>query len=277
LKGVSARRTTRYGLDTKILRVNKQIYAEARNVFIGKNTFYVTSMPSQTDDDLEGSGALEPPLQVRDFPLVRHLEIDPLYYPKELRTEPGVGGWKPICPAAERYIMNLTHLLTFVKSTLLTLQFTADTRPYASFSDVFEALSTDDESLEEDLLDVKKILTAFHVAENNLRFTKAILELVMIRSIPVAFSFPDSDFNFDVAKDELCKRGLLFLACQVVFVRSEIKIKAMLEGLGDDGLDAVEDEEDSERALATSGVLDLPRRESVDMIQEARQVVEMLK
>jgi hypothetical protein len=277
LKGINARRTTKYGLDTKILRVNKQIYAEARNVLFGKNTFYVTAMPSQTDDDVEGSGAFEPPLQVKDLPLIRHLEIDPLYYPKKLRTEPGVGGWRPICPAAERYVMNLTHLLNFVKSTLLSLRFTADTRPYASFSDeVFGAVSTDFESVDEDSLDVKRVLTGFHLVESNPRFNKTLSDMVAIRSIPVTFLFPESDFKFDVVKGELCKRGLLFLACQVVFARSEIKIKAMLDGLSDDGLDEAEEEE-IQSASASTLALTGQRRESVGVVQEARRVVEMLK
>ncbi|KZM19178.1 uncharacterized protein EKO05_0006422 [Ascochyta rabiei] len=278
LRGISARRTTKHGLDTKIFRVNKRIYAEARSVFFGKNTFYITSMPSQFGDDVEGSGAFEPPLQVKDLPLIRHLTIDPLYYPKKLMTEPGVGGGKPICPAAERYVMNLTHLLAFVKSTLLSLSFKADTRPYASFSDeVYGAFSPDDESSEEESLDVRKMLTGFHVIEGNRRFTKAMSELTAVRSIPVAFSFPESDFNFNVEKSELCKRGLLFLACQTVFARSEIKIKAMLGGLSDDGLDEVEEEEANESAYMQADAEGGQRRQSVCIVQGVRRVVELLK
>ncbi|KAF3008959.1 hypothetical protein E8E13_011439 [Curvularia kusanoi] len=276
LKGTLARRTTRYGLDTKILRVNKQIYAEARNAFFGKNTFYITSAPHQSsngdnninnddeDDDDEGSGAFEPPLQVKDLALIRHLEIDPLYYPKTLKTQPGVGGWKPVCPAAERYILNLTHLLTLVESTLLSLSFKTDTRPYAGFSD--------EEGLD-DTLDVKKILTSFHVIEGHSRFRKAVADLAAVRNVLVTFNFPESDFNFNVEKQELCKRGLLFLACQTVFARSEIKIKAMLEGLGDDGLEDGEGEENESVPI----LLDAPRRESVGVVHEARRVVESMK
>lgn len=271
LKGVVARGNARYGLDTKILRVNRQIYAEARNAFFGKNTFYITSLSALTCSSIEGSGAFEPPLQAKDLPLIRHLEIDPLYYPKTLKTEPGVGGWKPICPAAERYIMNLTHLLTFVKATLLSLSFKADTRPYAGFSDeVVGVLAEEDDESMDDSLDVRKILTAFHVIEGNLRFRKAVAELDAVRSIAVSFNFPESDFNFNVEKGELCKRGLLFLASQTIFARSEIKIKAMLEGLSDDGLDEAEEEETASMAIAG-------RRESVGVVQEARRVVEAMR
>lgn len=279
MKGVTARQHTRYGLDTKILRVNKQIHAEARNAFFGKNTFYITSLPStSSDSDLEGSGAFEPPLQARDLPLIRHLEIDPLYYPKHLKTSPAVGGWKPLCPAADRYIMNLTHLLGFVKATLLSLRFTADTRRYASFSDeVFGALAADggdDEEALDDALDVKKVLTAFHVIEGNARFRCAVADLVAVRSVGVAFVFPESEFNYVVEKGELCKRGLLFLACQTVFARSEIKIKAMLEGFSEDELNEAEDDEANESG---DGTLGGQRRESVGVMQEARRVVEMMR
>lgn len=278
VKGLSARRTTRYGLEMNILQVNKQTYAEARNVFFGKNTFYITSIPSQSDDDVEGSGAFEPPLQIKDLALIRHLEIDPLYYPKKLRTGLDVDGWKPICPPAERYVMNLTHLLTLVKSTLLTLRFTADTRPYVTFGDeVSGVVSTEDETLDEDAVDVKKVLTAFHAMESNPRFTMALSSMAMIRTVPVTFLFPDSDFDFDVAKHQLCQKGLLFLACHVVFARSEIKIKAMLDELSDDGLDEAEEEEAGQSALVSTGALDLYRRESAGVVQEARRIVEMLK
>lgn len=273
LKGVVARGTTRYGLETKILRVNKQIYAEARNAFFGRNTFYVTSLPNQTDDDTEGSGAFEPPLQVKDLSLIRHLVVDPLYYPKKLQTQPSVGGWKPVCPAAERYVMNLTHLLTLVESTLLSLSFNTDTRPYASFSsEMFDTLSSDDEGLDV-ALDVKKVLTAFHIIEEHSRFRKAVSDLHCVRDVAVTFNFPESDFNFNVEKRELCKRGLLFLACQTVFARSEIKIKAMLEELGDDGSEEARYEESENGSI----LLDGPRRESVSVVQEARRVVEMMK
>lgn len=275
LKGAVARRGSKYGLCTSILRVNKQTHAEARAAFFGKNTFYISSLPPRicTDDDVEGSGAFEPPLQAKDLPLIRHLQIDPLYYPKMLTTYSGAtGGWKPVCPAAQRYIMNLTHVLSFVRSTLLSLSFKTDTRPYAGFSDeVFGVLAgelaEEDEGLD-DALDVKKILTSFHVIEENLRFREAVRELEAVRSVAVTFNFPESDFNFQVEKEELCKRGLLFLASQTIFARSEIKIKAMLDRMGDEGLDEEEEEDD---AISLTG----RRRESV--VEEARRVVEAMK
>ncbi|KAJ4410399.1 hypothetical protein N0V91_001883 [Didymella pomorum] len=273
LQGVVARRSTKYALSTSILRTNKQIYAEARACFFSRNTFHISSLPpvDTTDADTEGSGAFEPPLQAKDLPLIRHLVIDPLYYPKTLTTVPGARGWKPVCPAAERYIMNLTHILAFVRSTLLSLSFATDTRPYAGFSDeAFGAsamtLEEDDERLD-DALDVKKILTSFHVIEGNLRFRQAVRELSAIRSVAVSFNFPESDFQFQVEKAELCKRGLLFLASQTIFARSEIKIKAMLEGMGDDELEGVEEGD----AVLLAG----QRRESV--VEEARRIVEAMK
>lgn len=277
LKGVVARRGTKYGLSTSILRTNQQIYAEARAAFFSRNTFYISSLPppATTDDDVEGSGAFEPPLQPKDLPLIRHLHIDPLYYPKTLTTYSGARGWKPVCPAAERYVMNLTHVLTFVRSTLLSLAFRTDTRPYAGFGDggvgalaAGDLAAQDHDEGLDDALDVKKILTGFHVIEGNLRFSKAVRELDAVRSVAVSFTFPESDFNFEVEKAELCKRGLLFLASQTIFARSEIKIKAMLDKMDDEGLDEVEEEE---YAMSMTGL----RRESV--VDEARRVVEAMK
>ncbi|KAF3052170.1 hypothetical protein E8E11_005487 [Didymella keratinophila] len=276
LKGVVARRSSRYGLSTSILRTNKQIYAEARACFFSRNTFHISSLPPPTSDDAdtEGSGAFEPPLQAKDLPLIRHLVIDPLYYPKILTTFPGARGWKPVCPAAERYIMNLTHVLTFVRPTLLSLSFATDTRPYAGSSDeVFGAVASDlaldeDDEGMDDALDVKKILTSFHVIEGNMRFRKAVRELHGVRSVAVSFNFPESEFKFQVEKGELCKRGLLFLASQTIFARSEIKIKAMLEGIGGDELELAEE---GEGAVLLTG----QRRESI--VEEARRVVEAMK
>lgn len=67
----------------------------------------------------------------------------------------------------------------------------------------------------EDALDVKSISTSFHIIYSNIRFTKAVSELVMVRSTPVAFPFPEEMFSFDVAKDEFCGRGLVYLVCRV--------------------------------------------------------------
>lgn len=138
---------------------------------------------------------------------------------------------------------------------------------------MFGVLSSDDESLD-DALDVKKLLTAFHVIEGNARFRNAVSDLEAVRNIAVTFLFPESDFNYKVEKQELCKRGLLFLACQTVFARSEIKIKAMLEGFSGDELDDVEEDEANESSTVLSAG---QRRESVGVVQEARRVVEMMK
>lgn len=246
IKGPSARGTTRYGLSTAILRVNRQINAEARSAFFGKNTFYITSVrgtrcPSPSpnnhedagEEEEEGTGAFSPPLQLHDLPLVRHLEIDPLFYPARQPSSSSVSGRTP-CLAAQRYVLNLAYLLALVRPSLRSLSFTADARPYAVPQNE-EGGEDDGEDEDEDgALNIPKLLTSFHVIEGHVRFRKAVADLAAVKHIAVSFFFPESEFCFEVEKGELCRRGLLFLACQTVFARSEIGVRALLEGLGDD-------------------------------------------
>ena len=251
IKGPSARGTTRYGLSTAILRVNRQINAEARSAFFGKNTFYITSVrgtrcPSPSpnnhedagEEEEEGTGAFSPPLQLHDLPLVRHLEIDPLFYPTRQPSSSSGAGAKTPCLAAQRYVLNLAYLLALVRPSLRSLSFTADARPYAVPQNE-EGGEGDDEG-EDGALNIPKLLTSFHVIEGHVRFRKAVADLAAVKHIAVSFFFPESEFCFEVEKGELCRRGLLFLACQTVFARSEIGVRALLEGLGDD--DGVEDD-----------------------------------
>ena len=275
IKGPSARGTTRYGLSTAILRVNRQINAEARSAFFGKNTFYITSVrgtrspsPSpnnpeeneeEEEEEEEGTGAFSPPLQLHDLSLVRHLEIDPLFYPtRQPRSSSSTG--KPACPAAQRYVLNLTYLLALVRPSLRSLRFTADARPYAGF----ESDDENDEEAVDGALDIPRLLTSFHVMEGHARFRKAVADLASVKHVAVSFLFPESEFHFEVEKGELCRRGLLFLACQTVFARSEIGVRALLEGLG---------EEDGELADGEVGdglgAFDGARRGSV-VVQEVR-------
>jgi hypothetical protein len=50
IKGPVARlhQAETYGLNTAILRTNKQIHDEARTVFLGRNTFSINSLPRTT-------------------------------------------------------------------------------------------------------------------------------------------------------------------------------------------------------------------------------------
>ncbi|KAF2131194.1 hypothetical protein P153DRAFT_271804, partial [Dothidotthia symphoricarpi CBS 119687] len=261
LKGPTARQTAKYNLHTSIMRVSRKFHAETRSVFFGKNTFYLSSIPpspgrpgtadhqqQQRQDDRhhDGSGAFEPPLQLPDLPLVRHLEIDLLYYPAVLTTVPQLDGcgWRPLCTGAERYAATLGHVLTFVRNTLSSLKFIADVQPYmvergdgSSTDETEEETDTEtdaEEAEEEESFDVKKLLTGFHAAGTNPRFNAALADLPF-PDIPVSFVFPDSYFGFVVEKEVLCKRGLLFLAGQVVFARNELRMRALLEEL--DGLE----------------------------------------
>ena len=311
IKGPPARSpTTRYNLSTAILRVNKQINAEARSAFFGRNTFYITSLPSTRssstakgegvgeEEEEEGSGAFSPPLQLPDLPLVRHLEIDPLFPPPPPSTPTlrsshhpgsgssgGGGGEKKPSRAAQRYVLNLTYLLILVRPTLRSLSFTADARGYGvepaplpssaslspsslplSPSPSFSEDENENEEEEEDrderdetsTLHIPTLLSAFQTLESHTRFLKAVSDLDSIKHLRVSFFFPESEFRFEVERQELCKRGLLFLACQTVFARSEIGIRAVLEGLE-------RGEEEEEEGV---GAFDGTRRGSV--VQDVR-------
>ncbi|KAH7361201.1 hypothetical protein BKA66DRAFT_444773 [Pyrenochaeta sp. MPI-SDFR-AT-0127] len=253
LKGIVARGDDKYDLHTAILRVNKQIYEEARSIFFGKNTFYISSLlPLATNDGEEGSGGFEPPLQLKQLSLVRHLEVDLLYYPKTIQTirdSSHKGSWKPFCPAAERYVMSLSFLLGAMKSSLLSLKLCADSRRYAQLSAAdcgpeLQAssiggapISREAEPEEEvDALSVQKLLTGFHMADTSPRFLSALSNL-SFRSVPLRFDFPESYFDFVVDKPLLVRRSLVVLAGQVLLARSDIMLKAVMAELGDDHVD----------------------------------------
>jgi hypothetical protein len=283
LTGPHARRTTTYSLHTSILRVNRQVYLEARTVFFGKNTFRITSIPpAGLDTD---SGAFEPPLQPKDLPLIRSLEVDMLYYAAgTLQTVPGPRlGWAPACKAAERYVSSVTHLLGFVRPSLLRLSFVADARVYAT-------ADTDGDADADDALDVKKLLTAFHVAEGNPRFNALLAQMPLVRHIPVSFLFPESFYAGTLrcgagADAGAADSSLFLLACQVVLARSEVRVRALLETLeGGAGVEGVGEEEGiggggmaDMTALAPRVALAWPSGDAVAVVQRAARALEMMK
>lgn len=123
LKGCLRRRTTKYGLDLAILRVNRQIFNEASPVFFGENVFHITPSPPLHGDGREGYGAMEPPLQLTHLALVHHLEIDVLY-PLEDKYPSIYAKWdkEKNGHPAERYMKNLSFVLDAARGSLRTLQ-----------------------------------------------------------------------------------------------------------------------------------------------------------
>jgi hypothetical protein len=224
LRGPVARQDTKYGLHTAILRTNKQIHSEALPIFLGKNTFYITSVQPlssyDNEDEEEGSGAFEPPLQLTSLPLIRHLEIDLSYYPSTLRTTTGqrTGVWRPMCVGAERYIISLSYLLGAVRKNLLSLKLCADTRRYVEE--------------EEASLDTKNLLTGPHIADSSSRFRKALSDL-SVQHISLHYDFPESCFDFTVEMDVLCRQSLVDITGQVLIARSAIKLKSAMWELGE--------------------------------------------
>lgn len=231
IKGTLARSfpSETYDLHTSILRTNRQIYNEAKHVFLSLNTFHITSassLASEKYNQHQDSGAFEPPLQLRDLPLIRHLEVDLIYHPRKLRTAPGIDGkgWKPICPGADRYMTSLSFLLGCVKYSLLSLKLVADVRPYTSY----DMDATDYESS----MDVRKYLTGFHAGDSSWRLQDALANLPP-KTIDLRFDFPESYFAFSLQKETLKKKDLAVLAGQVLIARSEMQMKVAVDDLGD--------------------------------------------
>lgn len=242
LKGPVARETTKYDLHTAILRTNKQIHAEARSIFFGKNTFYITSIPppasADDGDDTEGSGAFEPPLQLRDLPLVRHLQVDVLYYPRCMRRimDPRTGIWRPVSAGAERYITSLSYLLGAVESSLLSLKLCADTRRYLDEKAASDGSSSSsdggDTKGSTDRLAFQKMLTGFYMADADALFRKTLAQL-SVCDITLRFDFSEIYFDFTVMRHVLCQQSLVELAGQVLLMRNEIRTKAAMLDLGE--------------------------------------------
>ncbi|KAF1851661.1 uncharacterized protein K460DRAFT_351567 [Cucurbitaria berberidis CBS 394.84] len=299
LKGPTARLDKKYNLHTAILRVNKQIYTEAHSIFLGKNTFYITSVvPLHTQmtrsggsergarcGKEDGSGAFEPPLQLKDLPLVRHLEVDLLYCPLPASPPRTMIKRPPMscataaameksvkvlaCVGAERYVTSLSHMLRAVTGTLLTLKLCADTRRYAAatstcFTDNklnglddglvvdsdsdsdsdsdLEPQESDADEEDDSPLSIQTLLTGFHAADTHLRFKSALANLPL-ETIPLHFSFPESYFDFVVDRAVLLQSSLVFLVGQVLFARSEVRLRALMEDISHDGEDGVVSED----------------------------------
>ncbi|KAH7075958.1 hypothetical protein BKA63DRAFT_443256 [Paraphoma chrysanthemicola] len=241
LKGPNTRKYTgeKYDIHTSILRTSQQLHAEARHVFFGRNTFHITSLPHQnpspeTDDDDQGSGAFEPPLQLKDLPLVRSLQLDLVYWPRRLRTHTGSDGlgWRPLSIGAERYVSSLSFVLGAVKESLVRLKFVGDVRPYMYQDVAMGEVDGKDAADEDEGLDVKKMLTGFHVADTNARFRSALGE-VKVAEVGMRCEFLDSYFEFGVEKDVVLRSGLVYLIGQVLIARSEARMNAVLRELED--------------------------------------------
>ncbi|KAF2830239.1 hypothetical protein CC86DRAFT_274217, partial [Ophiobolus disseminans] len=221
LKGPTARQSSPekplYNIHTAILRVNKQINTEARHVFFGMNVFSLSAMPpvqEVEDEEEDGSGAFEPPLQLKDLALVRRLEIDLVY------AGPRTG--------AERYIQNLSFVLGAVKSSLIALRIAGDSRAHAT-QDGCAGLGGmgGGDGMEEGGMDVKTYLRGFLAASSSPRFLDALAAL-HTKTIALGFDFEDVCFRLSVEKDVLAKGWLVWIVGQVLVARTEIGIRDAL-------------------------------------------------
>jgi hypothetical protein len=230
----TARGAQKYNIHTAILRTCKQIHNEARHVFFSRNTFAITPLPSvspayhrsppnaaekgETGDEEGGLLKFEPPLQQIDLPLLRHLSIDILYYPKTLTigTWSDDRGWLPIAPRAQEYITSISHMLSAVDANLRTLEITADVRPYTTPVLLHEYGYVGGRG---GVLDVKKYLTGFYFADQNPAFGDAIAGLRNVKDVELRFEFKESWFRFTVTRDEVTERKLVGLAGEVLTMR----------------------------------------------------------
>jgi hypothetical protein len=242
LKGLTARGQMTYGIHTAILRTNKQIYSEARHVFFGRNTFSVSSVPltpsaessesSESSESPLGTGAFEPPLQLKDLSLVRHLSID-LLYPNAANDT-----------GAQRYITNISYLLSHLSpATVKSLTITADTAS-TSLLNESECPSTTI-SAHEPPLNIRTFLLPFHFADLTPRFACAIAAL-KIETLAMRFEFADMVFDFQVPRDVAGRGGLVGFAGRVLVKRGEIALRGVWEELGCEGGDELEFEDGME-------------------------------
>jgi hypothetical protein len=81
LQGETAR-TTRTGLDLAILRTNRRIYEEAKALFLGRNTFFITSASDVMNPANSKGGKddafchYEPSFSTNELTSLRHLTLD---------------------------------------------------------------------------------------------------------------------------------------------------------------------------------------------------------
>ncbi|KAF2798903.1 hypothetical protein K505DRAFT_321534 [Melanomma pulvis-pyrius CBS 109.77] len=229
LRGKTARKEDeRTGLGLTVLRVNRQIYAEALPLFYGKNTFSITSIPetrpleaSPSEDEDSQNGItpskpryeFDPPLPPAHWPLVRHLTVSLLYLPKTLVSELGHNGigWKPIDDGAMAYISLIINLLTACGLQLQSLNLCVDVLP--TFC-------------------VKKCLVGFFMCDVDHAFACALAALSIIgriKSMPLSFEFQDCYFRTAVDPVVFLRKSILSLACQVMLCQSQLRVKALVE------------------------------------------------
>lgn len=278
IKGPLARshNSEKYDLHTAILRTCKQINLEARQIFFGKNTFCISSVPptaaslmprtaipteetnevereanaeeGEVEPELEQviieqhqqqqipdppTGAFEPPLQISDLHFVRHLELDLLYYPnQQIHLNPrDVLLQQQQRTGADRYLTNLSHLLTLTKHSLTTLSLTFDSRPHLPLPLPLPLPSSTSTSSPQ-TLNLKRYLLGPSSADTSPRF-KSSLSSLSIPDVALRFEFPEARFDFKkVRREVLVESCLVSIVGQVLMARSEIGIRGVLEEIG---------------------------------------------
>ncbi|KAF2202095.1 hypothetical protein GQ43DRAFT_9343 [Delitschia confertaspora ATCC 74209] len=210
LRGRDAREKKHYGFSLAILRVNRQISLEAHDVFLGKNTFFVSARSNHINDRItaDNYGAIDPPLASRCWGGVRHLTLDLMYYPENVTT----ADLDRDCVA---YLTNLTQLLRAAAPRLRSLSISA------CMAENFNA---------------RRSLITFFMCDRESAFMRTLSSITSVASIPIKFDFPDSFYHVSLKPAALQKRSILLLACQVMFCQSQYRIDRLLKCFDDGGL-----------------------------------------
>ncbi|KAF2465978.1 uncharacterized protein BDR25DRAFT_306443 [Lindgomyces ingoldianus] len=218
IRGRVSRKEKKYGLSPAILAVSRQIYDEAHQVFFGKNTFVITSIPedinteaskeSSPEAKIKALGRFDPPLHPVRWLSIRHLTIDLLYYPAKASTSaPRLESFKlHEDPAAVVYISNVVSVLRVSGPKLKSFKLAASVNHHFC---------------------ARRSLISFCVCDRDRDFVSA-LAAVPLKKMPFHFDFAESYYHTELRPNVFVTRSILLLACQVMFCQSQVKIDRML-------------------------------------------------
>lgn len=212
LQGETARAGKQYGLTLSIFRVNRQISAEARSLFLRKNTFFLSASPELSDEQQSlvhsSESFFDPPIHRDDWPELRHLRLNLLYY----REVPGLQRntseyWRPVETGCATYIKSLGVLLRGVGPKLQSLEIVAElNESYCA----------------------RRSLISFFMCERDSAFTRSLSSCTAMQNMQLHFEFPDCFYRVSVPPGSFQKRSILLVACNVLFCQAQARVDRLL-------------------------------------------------